>query len=181
MTILRDALIREGITLHEGIEVVAARLTSPGVELELRGNAGTVLVQGLTPETLGALIGLAVLSLAAIPLKAQFAKSKEVPHANPSRAEARSAVGRPGAICTGTSIVWASLPAIDTARSWQKRDQNLCISHPLHAAHQPPEIAGPEQINLPRAIAAAVQFRRQVHCLPGIGPAGNAAAAIEIR
>jgi pyruvate/2-oxoglutarate dehydrogenase complex dihydrolipoamide dehydrogenase (E3) component len=46
VTILRDALIREGIALHEGIEVVAARQTSPGVELELRGNAGTVLVQG---------------------------------------------------------------------------------------------------------------------------------------
>ncbi|MCA3358038.1 MAG: FAD-dependent oxidoreductase, partial [Roseomonas sp.] len=46
VTILRDALIREGITLHEGIEVVAARQTSLGVELELRGNAGPVLVQG---------------------------------------------------------------------------------------------------------------------------------------
>jgi pyruvate/2-oxoglutarate dehydrogenase complex dihydrolipoamide dehydrogenase (E3) component len=46
VTILRDALIREGITLHEGIEVVAARQTSSGVELELRGSAGTVLVQG---------------------------------------------------------------------------------------------------------------------------------------
>jgi sulfur relay (sulfurtransferase) complex TusBCD TusD component (DsrE family) len=75
VTILRDALIREGITLHECIEVAAARDTAAGVELEWRGNAGTVLVQGLTPETLGALIGLAVLSLAAIPLKARFAKS----------------------------------------------------------------------------------------------------------
>lgn len=46
VTILRHALTREGITLHEGIEVVAARQTSPGVELELRGNAGPVLVQG---------------------------------------------------------------------------------------------------------------------------------------
>jgi pyruvate/2-oxoglutarate dehydrogenase complex dihydrolipoamide dehydrogenase (E3) component len=46
VTILRDALAREGITLHEGIEVVAARKTSPGVELELRGSAGPVLVQG---------------------------------------------------------------------------------------------------------------------------------------
>ena len=46
VTILRDALIREGITLHEGIEVVAARGTGAGVELELRGNAGPVLVQG---------------------------------------------------------------------------------------------------------------------------------------
>jgi pyruvate/2-oxoglutarate dehydrogenase complex dihydrolipoamide dehydrogenase (E3) component len=46
VTILRDALIREGITLHEGIEVVAARDTGAGIELELRGKAGTVLVQG---------------------------------------------------------------------------------------------------------------------------------------
>jgi hypothetical protein len=53
--------------------------------------------------------------------------------------------------------------------------------HPLHPPHQPPEIAGPEQINLPRAIAAAVQFGGQVRRLASIGPAGNAAAAIEIR
>jgi pyruvate/2-oxoglutarate dehydrogenase complex dihydrolipoamide dehydrogenase (E3) component len=46
VTILRDALIRDGITLHEGIEVVAARDTGAGIELELRGKAGTVLVQG---------------------------------------------------------------------------------------------------------------------------------------
>jgi pyruvate/2-oxoglutarate dehydrogenase complex dihydrolipoamide dehydrogenase (E3) component len=46
VTILRDTLIREGIALHEGIEVVAARNAGTGVELELRGNAGTVLVQG---------------------------------------------------------------------------------------------------------------------------------------
>jgi len=46
VTILRDALIREGITLHEGIEVVAVRNAGAGVELELRGNAGPVLVQG---------------------------------------------------------------------------------------------------------------------------------------
>jgi len=46
VTILRDVLTREGITLHEGIEVVAARDTAAGVELELRGNAGPVLAQG---------------------------------------------------------------------------------------------------------------------------------------
>ncbi|MFM8615293.1 MAG: dihydrolipoyl dehydrogenase family protein, partial [Alphaproteobacteria bacterium] len=46
VTILRDSLMREGITFHEGIEVVAARNAGAGVELELRGNAGTVLVQG---------------------------------------------------------------------------------------------------------------------------------------
>jgi len=43
---LRDVLTREGITLHEGNEVIAARQTSPGVALELRGKAGPVLVQG---------------------------------------------------------------------------------------------------------------------------------------
>jgi pyruvate/2-oxoglutarate dehydrogenase complex dihydrolipoamide dehydrogenase (E3) component len=46
VTILRNALIHDGITLHEGIEVVAARKAGAGVELELRGNAGIVLVQG---------------------------------------------------------------------------------------------------------------------------------------
>ena len=46
VTILRDALIREGITLHEGIEVVAARNTGVGVKLELRGSAGPVIVEG---------------------------------------------------------------------------------------------------------------------------------------
>jgi pyruvate/2-oxoglutarate dehydrogenase complex dihydrolipoamide dehydrogenase (E3) component len=46
VTILRDALIREGITLHEGIEVVAARNTGAGVKLELRGSAGPVIVEG---------------------------------------------------------------------------------------------------------------------------------------
>jgi pyruvate/2-oxoglutarate dehydrogenase complex dihydrolipoamide dehydrogenase (E3) component len=46
VTILRQALMREGITLHEGVEVVAARATAAAVELELRGNAGPVLVQG---------------------------------------------------------------------------------------------------------------------------------------
>lgn len=46
LTILRHALIREGITLHEGSEVMAARNTGASIELELRGSAGPVIVEG---------------------------------------------------------------------------------------------------------------------------------------
>lgn len=46
VAILRASLNNEGITLHEGTEVVAARSTASGVELELRAGAGNVFVQG---------------------------------------------------------------------------------------------------------------------------------------
>jgi pyruvate/2-oxoglutarate dehydrogenase complex dihydrolipoamide dehydrogenase (E3) component len=45
VTILRDALIREGMTLHEGIEVVAARQTSPRVDrVQMIPSEGDLLV-----------------------------------------------------------------------------------------------------------------------------------------
>ncbi len=46
VAILRAALLREGIALHEGTEVLGARRADDGVQLELRGAAGPVVLQG---------------------------------------------------------------------------------------------------------------------------------------
>jgi pyruvate/2-oxoglutarate dehydrogenase complex dihydrolipoamide dehydrogenase (E3) component len=46
VAVLRAALLREGIALHEGAEVFAARRAANGVELELRGPDGPVVLQG---------------------------------------------------------------------------------------------------------------------------------------
>lgn len=46
VAILRARLLHEGITLHEGAEVLAARRAANGVELELRGAAGPVVLPG---------------------------------------------------------------------------------------------------------------------------------------
>jgi pyruvate/2-oxoglutarate dehydrogenase complex dihydrolipoamide dehydrogenase (E3) component len=46
VAVLRAALLREGIALHEGVEVFAARRAANGVELGLRGPDGPVVLQG---------------------------------------------------------------------------------------------------------------------------------------
>ena len=46
VAVLRAALLREGIALHEGAEVFAARRAANGVELELRGADGPVVLHG---------------------------------------------------------------------------------------------------------------------------------------
>lgn len=46
VAILRAALLREGIALHEGAEVLGARRADNGVQLELRGAAAPVVLHG---------------------------------------------------------------------------------------------------------------------------------------
>jgi pyruvate/2-oxoglutarate dehydrogenase complex dihydrolipoamide dehydrogenase (E3) component len=46
VAILRTVLLREGIALHEGAEVLGARRAANGVELELRGGDGPVVLSG---------------------------------------------------------------------------------------------------------------------------------------
>lgn len=46
VAILRAALLREGIALHEGAEVLGARRAANGVELELRGTEAPVVLRG---------------------------------------------------------------------------------------------------------------------------------------
>lgn len=46
VAVVRAALLREGITLHEGVEATAARRAANGVELEIRGAEGPATVQG---------------------------------------------------------------------------------------------------------------------------------------
>lgn len=73
VAILRARLLQEGIALHEGADVLAARRAANGVELELRGAAGPVVLAGThllvaagrRPNTAG--LGLEVAGIEATP------------------------------------------------------------------------------------------------------------------
>ena len=73
VAILRARLLHGGIALHEGAEVLAARRAANGVELELRGAAGPVVLPGThllvaagrRPNTAG--LGLEVAGIEATP------------------------------------------------------------------------------------------------------------------
>jgi pyruvate/2-oxoglutarate dehydrogenase complex dihydrolipoamide dehydrogenase (E3) component len=46
VAVIRAALLREGVALHEGAEIIAARRAGNGIEVELKGAEGPLLVQG---------------------------------------------------------------------------------------------------------------------------------------
>ena len=62
-------------------------------------------------------------------------------------------------------------------QSYRAHHSATLLRNPQHAQ----EIAAPERGDLLPVVAAAQQFRRDVRALRGVVPAGEAAAAVEIR